>query len=91
MNTLNMGFENIVAADGTGIAITGMLIVFTALAIIAIVITLIPKLLPLLEKAFPEEHHHNAPSVSLPEDHEKVLAAIACTLFHKEAGTLPTK
>jgi Na+-transporting methylmalonyl-CoA/oxaloacetate decarboxylase gamma subunit len=92
MNNITMGFENIVAADGVGIAVTGMLIVFAALALIAIVIALIPKLLPLLEKAFPEEHRHHAPSVaSLPEDHEKVLAAIAHALFHREAGTLPTK
>jgi oxaloacetate decarboxylase gamma subunit len=91
MNRINMGFENIVAADGVGIAVTGMLIVFAALAIISTVIALIPKVLPLLEKAFPEEHRHHAPSTSLPEDHEKVLAAIAHALFHKEAGTLPTK
>jgi Na+-transporting methylmalonyl-CoA/oxaloacetate decarboxylase gamma subunit len=92
MNSLNTGLENIVAADGIGIAMTGMLIVFAALAFISIVIALIPRILPLLEKAFPEEHRHNAPSsTSLPEDHEKVLAAIAHALFHKEAGTLPIK
>lgn len=91
MNKLNMGFENIIAADGTGIAVTGMLIVFTALAVIAIVIALIPRLLPLLDKAFPEKHHHSAPSASVPDDHEKLLAAIAYALFHKEKGTLRTK
>jgi len=91
MNELNMGFENIFAADGVSIAVTGMLIVFAALALIAIVIALIPKLLPLLEKVFPEEHHHSATSTSLPDDHEKVLAAIAHALFHRDAGTLPTK
>lgn len=91
MNRLNMGFENVIAADGTGIAVTGMLIVFAALTVISIVIALIPRLLPLLERVFPEEHHHNAPAPSLPEDHEKVLAAIAHALFRKNTGTLPTK
>jgi len=91
MKSLHMGLENIIAADGTGIALTGMLIVFAALACIATVIALIPRLLPLLDKAFPEKHHHAAPSTSMPDDHEKVLAAIACALFHKETENLPAK
>jgi Na+-transporting methylmalonyl-CoA/oxaloacetate decarboxylase gamma subunit len=91
MNSINMGFDNIIAADGIGIAITGMLIVFAALAIIASVIALIPRLLPLLDKILPEQHHHSAPASKPVEDHEKVLVAIAHALFHKEVGTLPSK
>lgn len=91
MKSLHMGIENIVAADGTGIAITGMVIVFVALACIATVIALLPKFLPLLDNAFPEKQHHAAPSTSIPDDHEKVLAAIACALFHKETENLPAK
>jgi len=91
MNSINIGFDNIITADGIGIAITGMLIVFAALAIIASVIALIPRLLPLLDKILPEKHHHSAPTNKPAEDHEKVLVAIAHALFHKEAGTLPSK
>ena len=91
MNNLTMGLENILAADGPTIAIMGMLIVFSALTFIALFISQLPKLLPLLEKILPEEHHHTAPPSTPGGDHEKVLAAIAFALFHKEAGSLPAK
>lgn len=91
MNSINMGLDNIIAADGLGIAVTGMLIVFAALALIATVIALIPRFLPLLDRVIPEEHHHGTPSSSQPKDHEKVLAAIAHALFHKETGSLPSQ
>lgn len=91
MNTLNMGLENIVAANGVTIAIMGMIIVFTALAIIALFISQLPKLLPLLGRFFPEGHHHNAAPVSQPSDHEKVLAAIGFALLKKQTASLPAK
>lgn len=91
MNSINMGFDNIFAADGIGIAVTGMLIVFAALTFIACVIALIPKLLPLLELILPTEHHHSTPASPQSDDHDRVLAAIAHALFHKQAGTLPSK
>ena len=91
MNNLPMGLENIIVADGPTIAIMGMLIVFSALTFIALFIAQLPKLLPLLEKILPEEHHHSESPSSQTGDHEKVLAAIAYALFHKEAGSLPAK
>lgn len=91
MNDLTMGFENIINANGVTIAIAGIIIVFSALTIISLFIALQPKLLPLLGKLFPEEHHPHGPSSSQTADHEEVLAAIAYTLFRKQAGSLPAK
>jgi len=91
MNNLALGVENIFAANGPTIAIMGMLIVFAALTLIVIFISLIPKLLPLLSRAFPEAQHHTEPAPSHPSDHDKVLAAIAVALFHREVGSLPAK
>jgi len=92
MNELTMGFENIINSNGISIAVVGILIVFLALAIISFVIAQIPRVLPLLEKLFPEEHHHTSSPVQVEDhEHEKVLAAIAYALFHKQAGTLPAK
>lgn len=91
MNNLAMGFENIVSANGVTIAIMGMLIVFSALTIISLFIALLPKLLLLLEKIIPEEHHQHEAAPSQPADHEQVLAAIGYALFRKHATSLPAK
>lgn len=92
MNNPTMGLENIIAGNGPTIAIMGMLIVFAALAFIALFIAQLPKVLPLLNKILPEAHHHTAPAASSHSgDHEKVLAAIAYALFHREVGSLPAK
>ena len=91
MNNLTMGFENVINGNGVTIAVVEILIVFLALTIISLSIALLPKALPLLERLFPEEHHHNSPAPSQAADHDKVLAAIAYALFRKQAGSLPAK
>lgn len=92
MNHSIMGLENVIAGNGPTIAIMGMLIVFAALTIIALFISQLPKILPLLNKILPEAQHHAAPvAANHSGDHERVLAAIAYALFHKEAGSLPAK
>jgi sodium pump decarboxylase gamma subunit len=91
MNNPTLGLENILAANGFTIALMGMAIVFLALTFIALFISQLPKILPLLAKVFPVEHQHAEPAGNHADDHEKVLAAIAYALFHKEAGSLPLK
>ncbi|MDH3976062.1 MAG: OadG family protein [Deltaproteobacteria bacterium] len=90
MNKLNMSYDNIIAGNGIGISITGMLIVFSALILISLFISMLPKLLPALEKLFPEQHHHGA-AVKKEEDHTPILAAIGYALYCKKTGTLPKK
>ncbi len=91
MNSLTMGVENIIIANGITIAIMGMIIVFAALILISLFIALLPKLLPLFERVLPELHHHQPPAPSQPADQEKLLAAIGYALFRKETGSLPQK
>ncbi|MEO0530249.1 MAG: OadG family protein [Planctomycetota bacterium] len=55
------GWQAIVEADGLGISITGMLIVFVALTAISVFIGLLPKILGVLEPYLPEVGHHAAP------------------------------
>jgi len=90
MDKLNMSYDNIIAGNGISISITGMLIVFAALILIALFISLLPKLLPPLEKIFPEEHHHRS-AQKKEEDHTPILAAIGYALYCKKTGTLPKK
>lgn len=45
-----MGVENIVAGDGIGIAVTGMVVVFLGLALISGYITLLPRLFDWAER-----------------------------------------
>jgi hypothetical protein len=46
-----MGIDNIVAGDGVGIAITGMVVVFLGLLLTSAYITLLPRLFDWLERA----------------------------------------
>ncbi len=91
MDRLNLDVNNIIAGNGVTISIMGMLIVFAALAFISLFIAILPKLLPFLEKIFPEQHHHHGPSSTQASDHNKVLAAIGYALYRKKTGTLPEK
>ncbi len=81
MNSSNFGFHNIQNADGIAIAITGILIVFAALTIISLFIALLPKMLGLLAKVVPEEHHHAAPSAKKDKNEDALLAAIGFGLY----------
>jgi len=90
MNKLNLSYDNIIAGNGISISITGMLIVFAALVLISLFIAMLPKLLPPLEKLFPEEHHHGS-APKKEKDHGPVLAAIGYALYCKKTGTLPKK
>ena len=81
MGNLGFGIQNIIDGQGVAIAITGMLIVFAALAIISLFIALLPKMLVLLAKALPEEHHHAAPHEKQSLDEKALLAAIGFGLY----------
>ena len=94
MNNLTISIDNIINSNGISVAVVGILIVFMALAIITLVIAQLPRVLPLLERLFPvEEHPHQSPATIRVEDHEheKVLAAIAYALFHRQSGSLPAE
>ena len=78
-----MSLQNIAEAQGVAIALTGMLIVFTALILISVFIAALPRLLASLEGVLgPEKEHHAAaaprPSASATE--EQLVAAIGYVL-----------
>lgn len=77
-----IGFDNIQRANGIGIAITGMLIVFTALVLISTFIALLPRVLNKLAALLPEEHEpvHTSTPPPIAADDAAVVAAIGYVL-----------
>ncbi len=76
-------WANVSEGNAIAIAITGMLIVFTALTLISVFIVALPKILSAIEPYLPAvEDHHHAPTTaeSLPTDEEKIVAAIGHVL-----------
>ena len=82
------GFQNIAEAQGVAIAITGMVIVFSALALISFFIASLPRLLTSLADVLPDE-----PETVVPQPEQttgmqdfsdpRVVAAIAVSLHEQ--------
>lgn len=85
-----MGLQNIIDANGIGLAITGMAIVFTVLVLVSLYIAWLPRILPLVNAILPVgEHHHGAPIPSAgarpqasADAEAEVVAAIALAMHH---------
>ena len=76
-------WANVSESNAIAIAITGMLIVFTALTLITVFIAALPRILTAIEPYLPAmEDHHHAPTTaeSLPIDEGKIVAAIGHVL-----------
>ena len=81
---LTFSFQNILDANGTAIAVTGLSIVFTSLTLITLAIAAMPRILVALERFLPpeHEHHHTAPAAK-PADDELLAVAIGFAM-HKQ-------
>jgi Na+-transporting methylmalonyl-CoA/oxaloacetate decarboxylase gamma subunit len=88
-----MGYQNIIDADGIGLAITGMAIVFTVLVLVSLYIAWLPRILPLVNTILPVvEHHHGAPmpsagaraTASSADAEAEVVAAIALAMHRSQ-------
>jgi Na+-transporting methylmalonyl-CoA/oxaloacetate decarboxylase gamma subunit len=88
-----MGFQNIIDADGIGLSITGMAIVFVVLILVSLYIAWLPRILPLVNAILPVvEHHHGAPmpssgarpQASSADAEAEVVAAIALAMHHRQ-------
>lgn len=80
------GFKAIADANGLGIAITGMTIVFVALVGISLFIAAMPRVLDLLDRWLPDlesGHGPATPAEQVSSDEEKIIAAIGFVL-HSE-------
>jgi len=84
-------WANVSEGNAIAIAITGMVIVFTALTLISVFIAVLPKLLSAIEPYLPAvEGHHHAPTTAerFPTDEEKIVAAIGHVLHTERQHTL---
>jgi sodium pump decarboxylase gamma subunit len=90
--TQTMGYQNILDANGFGLAIVGMTIVFFVLVLVSLFIAAMPRLLPIVNSILPVvEHHHGAPMPSAARPaaasaEEEVVAAIGVALHHHNRG-----
>lgn len=87
-----MGFQNILDANGFGLAISGMTIVFFVLVLVSLFIASMPRLLPIVNSILPVvEHHHGAPMPSAVRSaavtaEDEMVAAIGVALHHHKSG-----
>ena len=85
MESLQYNFQNVIDSQGISIAITGMLIVFTALVLISLFITLLPRIVSALNHRFPEPAELTAaPGASTDP---AVVAAIGLALHRMGRAT----
>ena len=83
MYNFDFRVQNIEDGQGLGIALTGMIIVFSVLALISAFIVLLPKVLAVVAKKFPESAGH-AGQVQA-EDDSPLMAAIGFVM-HMRRG-----
>lgn len=80
-------WQNVVAANGVMITITGMLIVFFSLTIITTIISWTPVFLKLINRILPEvEEQHSGNGVKKVSETD-VVAAISAVLCHTAQST----
>lgn len=60
---MDMNFQNVLDADGIGIAITGMLVVFSGLVLISLYISSIPSVLARLQTGFSKQKENRSESL----------------------------
>lgn len=82
---LQMGFQNIIEAQGLVIAGVGMTIVFVALILISAFITVLPRILQALSGYLPPEAAMHSATPSSRKNDDAVIAAIAWAM-HQQTG-----
>jgi len=83
---MSFDLDAIVEADGIGIAMIGMLIVFSALVLISLFIAFLPKILRIVEPWLPsvDEAKSRSPEESFPIDRQRIIAAIGAALRERQ-------
>jgi len=85
------GLQAIHDANGFGIAITGMLIVFVALIVISLFIRILPEVLNVLDPFLPEMTKHQDMPVNgtaQPGEDQRMVAAIGYVLHEEMKKTM---
>ena len=87
MYNFDFSVQNIEDGQGLGIALTGMIIVFSVLALISAFIVLLPKVLAVVAKKFPESAGHAGHVGQVQaEDDGPLMAAIGFVMHMRRAG-----
>ena len=90
MYNFNFNVQNIEDGQGLGIALTGMIIVFSVLTLISVFIVILPKILAVVAKKFPESvGHHGVPVQD--EDDGSALAAIGFVMHMRRSTEIKQK
>ncbi len=84
MYNFNFSVQNIEDGQGLGIALTGMVIVFSVLTLISVFIVLLPKVLAVVAKKFPESVGHA--EHTRDDDDGPLLAAIGFVVHLRRTG-----
>ncbi|MBU2646990.1 OadG family protein [bacterium] len=87
-----MGFQNIIAGNGIGISITGMIIVYSGLMLISIFIAILPRILNRAGDVPADRHQAIKKEVVSPkpveddsaEDHYDIVSIICMVLTMEE-------
>ena len=79
----SFSLQNVIDGNATTIAMLGMVIVFFALSFITGAISALPHVLNWLDPWLPKAHRHVAAVTDLPQDQERLVAAIGFVL-HSE-------
>ena len=85
METFQYSYQNVIDGQGISIAITGMLIVFTALVLISLFITVLPRIVSALNRRYPPAPELSSITPTLSTD-PAVGAAIGFALHLRDRG-----
>jgi Na+-transporting methylmalonyl-CoA/oxaloacetate decarboxylase gamma subunit len=86
MFLLASGLDRIRDNDGFAIAITGMIIVFSALVLISLALTALPRVLAVLNEYYPEKADHAPAPRPAAGAGEQEIAAAAAFAMHLHRG-----
>jgi len=87
MFLLTSGLDEIFRHDGFAIAITGMVIVFSALVLISIALSSLPGILALLNEYYPEKSERQTPGPApVHSTGDQDIAAVAAWTMHIHRG-----
>ena len=85
METFQYTYQNVIDGQGIRIAITGMLIVFTALVLFSLFITVLPRIVSALNRRYPPAPELSSSTPTLSTD-PAVVAAIGFALHLRDRG-----
>ena len=89
MYNFNFNVQNIEDGQGLGIALTGMIIVFSVLTLISVFIVILPKILAVVAKKFPESAGHHG--VPVQDEDDSALAAIGYVMHMRRSTEIKQK